>query len=253
MSNLDQQIIWNELAVVDVDAAAAFYQGLFGWTIREDERETYLHFYQGDVTVAGLSKLEGGAPPHWRVYVGTDDIDAYAERAQSAGAQAITPQLDIPHTGKLHFFADPEGGVLAAFQPADAERESWGPSSTPGRFCWVELMCSDTSAMANFYSQVAGWDTLPMAVGDIDYTLLVKRGGGQQDAVGGLMQKQADGPTAWLPYVSVANVDESMRLAGDLGAQVIAPPMDVGDFGRCGVLMDPCGAVVAVYQAKQAC
>lgn len=251
--NLDQKIIWNELASVDVDASASFYNALFGWTIREEERDTYLHFYQGDDTVAGLVQSHGGAPPHWAVYVGTSDIEAYAERALAAGAKALTPLLDIPSTGKLQAFADPEGAVLAAFAPAKTDRDSWGGSSQPGRFCWVELMCDDTAAMKAFYSSVAGWDLMPMAVGEIDYTLLVVAGGGQQDAVGGLCAKQAPGPSAWLPYVSVVDVDATLRQAGDLGATIIAPAMDVGDFGRCGIFQDPGGAVLAVYQQKGEC
>lgn len=248
--SLDQQIIWNELASVDVDESAAFYKQLFGWTIREEERDTYLHFYIGDQTVAGLSALHGDQPPHWQVFVGTSDAEAYAARAKAAGGHAVTPLMDIPHTGRIQYWADPEGAVLAAFEPSSPDRDSWGNSGTPGHFCWVELMCDDSSQALSFYKRVVEWDVMPMAVGDVDYNLVLKKGGGQQDAAGGVMRKMEPGPSVWLPYVSVANVDASAQKAGDLGAQILQPPTDVGDFGRCAVFMDPGGAVLAIYQAK---
>ena len=55
---LDQQIIWNELASVDVDASAAFYQELFGWKSTSGSYGRYscvgkdVHFdREGDTTL----------------------------------------------------------------------------------------------------------------------------------------------------------------------------------------------------------
>ena len=252
MTRPDHKFIWHELNTTDIDAAAAFYGALLGWTIRDEERETYLHFYQGGDAVAGLVEAEGGQPPHWQMYVGTSDMEAYAERAEGTGAKALSPLLDIPGTGKLQVFADPEGGVLAAMQPADADRGSWNLESGPGRFCWVELMCDDVNAEVGFYKQVAGWDTLPMDVGGVDYHILTPPGGEQQDGVGGVMQKMQPGPTAWLGYIAVEDVDAMLVRAKDLGAQPMGDAIDVGEFGRCGLITDPTGAVVALYQSKQA-
>jgi len=86
---LEHTIIWNELHSSDIHASAAFFRALFGWAIREEERETYLHFYaskDSDETVGGLMPLQAGAKPMWQVYVGTSDIEAYAERAEAGGA-----------------------------------------------------------------------------------------------------------------------------------------------------------------------
>ncbi len=55
-------------------------------------------------------------------------------------------------------------------------------------------------------------------------------------------------PPAWTTYVSVEDVDQSAARAKELGAQVLAEPMDVMTAGRMAVLMDPEGAVFALWQ-----
>lgn len=246
--SLEHKIIWNELNCGDVDASAAFYGALFGWTIREEDRDTYLHFYMNDVTVAGLVSAPEGAPHGWQIYVGTEDAGAMGERALAAGGSAITPVMDIPHTGKIQILADPEGASFGAFQPNDTDRDTWNASSTPGHFCWVELVCDNVRGQVDFYQTVVGWTTQTMDMGGMDYTLLQTPEGGQENSVGGVMAKQAPGPSMWLPYVTVASVDESTAKAAELGATVVMPPMNVGEFGRCSMFVDPTGVLIAIYE-----
>lgn len=58
----------------------------------------------------------------------------------------------------------------------------------------------------------------------------------------------AEGPPAWLCYVTVADADATAaaaRTAGALGAQ---DPFDVFDAGRMSVVQDPTGAHFALWQ-----
>jgi len=254
----DHRIVWNEVHVSDLDAAAEFYGRLFGWAIREEERDTYLHFYLGDEAVAGLVSTSqddpgGGAPPMWQVYVGTTDIEGYAERARAAGQTELTPLIDIPHTGKLQILADAEGAILAPFQATGADLGG-GASGEPGHFCWVELHCRDQAAMVAHYREVVGWETFDMDVGDRAYTMFVPPGGGQMDAVGGSIQMppEASGPSAWLPYVSVTDVDAISAQVRELGGRVHVEATDIGDKGRFSVLVDPQGATFAVWRSSAA-
>lgn len=253
---LEHTIIWNELHSPDVDASAAFFAALFGWTIREDERATYLHFYaskDSDETVGGLMPLQSGAPPMWQVYVGTEDIEAYAARAEAAGAKAVTPLIDIPHTGRLQIFLDPEGASLAPFQPTDPERETWRSTGEPGRFCWAELWTGDHAVQLDFYKRVVGWEVLDVDIPGMPYALLVPPGGSQEESVGGIMPMPpgAPGPSTWLPYVMVTSCDESTAKARELGASISIEPTDIGDFGRFSVFTDPGGATLAIYQKRK--
>ncbi|MDF1800477.1 MAG: VOC family protein [Planctomycetota bacterium] len=254
--SLDHKIIWNEVHCTDLDATIAFYEQLFGWTTKPEERETYVHFYMGEAAVAGLM-VDDGEPqrPMWQVYVGTSDIEAYVERAKAAGQREVTPLMDIPHTGKLQILGDSEGGLLAPFQPSDPERKSWGNTGTIGHFCWVELLCKDQAAAVEHYTQVVGWETVDMDLGGMTYSLFVPPGGGQMDAIGGAMQMPPgeSQPAAWLPYVAVEDVDATTKKAVELGATVCVEPTPIAEHGRFSVLTDPDGAMFATYKSMGDC
>ena len=114
-----------------------------------------------------------------------------------------------------------------------------------GEFCWNELLASDTGVAAKFYTQLFGWKTEAFTGGGVPYTLL-KQDGKQ---VGGLMARPNEqAPPQWLPYVAVESVDTSVKKAGDLGAKVLMPPMDIPTVGRIAVFLDPQGAALGVFQ-----
>ncbi|MEZ5975391.1 MAG: VOC family protein [Planctomycetota bacterium] len=247
----DQQIIWNQLNTSDLEGAIAFYEGLFGWTTKPEERATYVHFYMGDEAVAGCMPLMGGpgVPPHWSVHVGTSDIGAYAERARAAGGRELFPCMDIPHVGKLHLFADPGGACLMAYQPEDMDRPIWGNRNELGHFCWVELMCRDAARSLEFYRKVVGWQTSSMDMGDKTYHMLAVPGAAPGEAIGGAMQNDFEEvPDHWLPYVRVESAQAAYDRALELGGKAYVPPKDIPGYGRFSVLADPQGGVFAVFQ-----
>ncbi len=250
---LDHKIIWNQLNCHDLDQAIAFYGDLFDWQTKPEERETYVHFYSGDETVAGLAPLRGpkDAACNWAVHVGTSAIESLCARAQEAGGSLRTPIMDIPHTGKLCAMADPEGATLMAFQPEHPDRTSWGNRNQVGHFCWVELMCQDPSKSIEYYRQCVGWGTLnaPMAGGA--YSMFVPPDAGGQGAIGGVMQMpKPDVPDHWLPYVMVEDVIERAERVKALGGEICVEPVAIPGHGHIAVLIDPQGAVLAMYQAQ---
>jgi predicted enzyme related to lactoylglutathione lyase len=52
---------------------------------------------------------------------------------------------------------------------------------------------------------------------------------------------------SWLTHVGTPSVDDTVRLATTLGANVLKPATDIPTAGRFAVLQDPQGAVFAVY------
>ncbi len=127
------------------------------------------------------------------------------------------------------------------------------PSHAPGMFAWIELATSDQAGAKKFYTSLFGWtaDDSPMGP-DAFYTMF--RLGGR--AIGGgyaLMPDQVAMkiPPNWLVYVAVADANATVKKAAQLGGTVLKDAFDVMDYGRMAVLMDPTGAVFAVWQAKQ--
>jgi uncharacterized protein len=122
-------------------------------------------------------------------------------------------------------------------------------SYAPGTPSWVDLGSPDTAAAADFYSGLFGWtaaiDPRPEAGGYGMFTLRDK-------TVAGLgPQMNPDLPPYWTVYVTVADVDATCATAATNGATVVAGPMDVLDAGRMGVLRDPVGSFVSVWQPNQ--
>ena len=64
--------------------------------------------------------------------------------------------------------------------------------------------------------------------------------------------QHGDAPPHWLPYVMVDDCNRTARQAGELGARVLVPPMDIENVGRFTVFADPTGAVLAAIKLTHA-
>ena len=115
-------VCWNELMTRDVDAAGAFYTGLFGWGTESKPMGDfdYTIFKNGDAQAAGMMAMDGpqfeGVPPHWLMYWSVADCAAAMEKAKALGGKAIVPPSPIPGMGTFSVLADPQGAVFAVFQ-----------------------------------------------------------------------------------------------------------------------------------------
>jgi predicted enzyme related to lactoylglutathione lyase len=115
----------------------------------------------------------------------------------------------------------------------------------PGSFCWIELSTSDGTSARTFYTRLFGWTTKEIPLGDGTVYVMLQKDG--KDV--GALYETNHAPPNWLSYVSVANVDQSLAKAQELGAKVLGGPMDVFDAGRMVVVADPEGAALALWQA----
>ena len=114
-----------------------------------------------------------------------------------------------------------------------------------GAFSWNELMTTDPDAAKEFYSKLFNWDLKDMPMEEMTYTVVRA---GDED-VAGIMKipTEAEGsPPSWGTYVTVDNVDQTVRQAEELGGSVIVPARDIPEVGRFAVIQDPQGAVISV-------
>jgi uncharacterized protein len=111
-----------------------------------------------------------------------------------------------------------------------------------GAFSWSELMTTNTAAAKEFYSQLFGWTWEDQPMPGMIYTVVSV--GDRQ--VGGIMPMPPDMPPGvppcWGVYVTVDNVEASVKLVKQLGGTVMVPPTDIPDVGRFTVIQDPQGA-----------
>jgi len=123
----------------------------------------------------------------------------------------------------------------------------------PGSFCWIELGTTDQAAAKCFYASLFGWGANDFPMGPSEVYSIFNLNGRQTS--GGYTLRpdmlQHGIPPHWMLYVLVDSADDAAARATAAGAQVMAGPFDVGDFGRMAVLMDPTGAAISVWQVKR--
>lgn len=114
-------------------------------------------------------------------------------------------------------------------------------------FIWYELMTSDAEAATAFYGAVLGWTVSPAGSPGMDYRLLSTATGN----VAGLLAIPPDGAAngmrpGWFGYISVADVDASVKRIVAAGGQSCMPATDIPNVGRIAMVLDPQGAAIYV-------
>ena len=117
----------------------------------------------------------------------------------------------------------------------------------PSPFVHVELHSTDFEKSKDFYSHLFDWklEQDGGAVG-IPYTM-IRVGGGTG---GGMMRQMTpDAPSAWLPYVEVADINGATKKAAGLGASIKKDVTAVPDMGWFSIITDPTGAMIGLWQS----
>jgi predicted enzyme related to lactoylglutathione lyase len=120
-------------------------------------------------------------------------------------------------------------------------------SYPPGTPSWVDLSSTDLAAAKSFYGELLGWSFEDQD--GADYSLATTNG----VPVAGIMkqpdeQAAAGVPPKWVSYVTVADCAATTATVEAAGGSVMAPPMDVMEFGKMSVIVDPTGAVICTWQ-----
>ena len=111
-----------------------------------------------------------------------------------------------------------------------------------GAPCWAGFRSADVSASASFYAGLFGWEGTASDNGYVVFSLH-----GAAVAGGGPLIRDGQSP-AWCTYVKVDDADRSVRAAADGGASILIEPFDVPGQGRVGVITDPGGAELWIWQ-----
>jgi predicted enzyme related to lactoylglutathione lyase len=241
---------WVDLQTSDQDSAKAFYGTLFGWSFDDQpmpEGPPYSMALKNGDAVAAIAPLPQelaamGAPPFWNTYISVGDVDAATARAKAAGGQVAMEPFDVMDAGRMSAVTDPGGATVCLWQAN--QHVGAGLVNEPGTLIWNELITDSPEASFAFYGEVLGLTSEASDMGDMAYTVL-KAG---DDMVAGSMAPPMENvPNHWHVYFAVANIDESLDKARELGAQVLNGPFAI-PIGRMATLSDPQGAIVSLFE-----
>ena len=261
---------WIDLERPDVEAAQAFYGGLFGWTFTDATPPgaslRYVVAKLDGLDAAGIGEPAEAAgravgPAAWNTYVAVTDADAAAARIEAAGGRVLVGASDVGEAGRSAVCADPSGVPFRLWQA----RRMLGAQivNTPGAWNFSSLHAADPAASAAFYSEVFGW-----SVDDLGFAVMIRRPGygdhleatidpeirtrqvgappGFADAIGWLAPVGADEQPHWHVSFTVADRDATATAAERLGGTVLG--RTDSDWTRDARIRDPHGGVFTASQ-----
>lgn len=246
---------WVDLGTPDIDAAAAFYGGLFGWSIEEGENAEQTGGYRQATLrgkpVAGLMPLmQEGQPPAWTTYISVEDADATADKVRDAGGNVLAEPMDVLDLGRMAVFVDTTGAVFGIWQPG--EFVGTEVVNEANALVWNELNTRDPEAAKAFYGSVFGWEFEERQFQTGPY-VSIKNGDGNAGGILDMRGRVPDEvPPHWLVYFAVDDADAVVDKAKSSGGDVPFGPQDMPEVGRIAVLTDPWGAAFAVIKPDPA-
>ena len=158
----------------------------------------------------------------------------------------LADPFDVFDAGRMTVAQDPTGAVFGVWQAATHHGAQL--ANEPGTFTWNECQTGEPEAAAAFYEAVFGHKVteMPGASGQPYRVMNVGEKG-----VAGILQftpeMEAGGvPPNWSTIFAVADTDEALSRAGELGGETLMGPMEIPGIGVLGVIKDPVGAVFQV-------
>jgi hypothetical protein len=115
------KICYLEIPTDDVDRSVRFYQGVFGWAVRQrGDGATAFDDGVGEVSGAWVTGRPPSPTPGLLLYVMVDSVEATAEAVVAHGGRIVQPLgADAPEITAR--FADPDGNVLGLYQEPAGE------------------------------------------------------------------------------------------------------------------------------------
>jgi predicted enzyme related to lactoylglutathione lyase len=251
-------VVHFEIGAADDGSLVTFYGGVFGWTLRGSATGGHTMIdTRGPGISGGIGKSATGEA--WTSFcVETDDPQATLDKANSLGGTIAMPVTDVDGDLTMAMFHDLDGlpvGLVRA-PVGTAPRTPGASAGSVEPVDWFEVMGSDAARTQQFYRDLFGWTIDPGFPG---YGVVDTGGGrGIQGGIGGGVESR------WtMVYAGVADVDQTLRRAEDLGGSRIPAPAVVAlknaarialygsaDDVSTGVFRDPAGNLFGVYHKE---
>ena len=246
---LPGKFTWFDLATENVPSARVFYGAVFGWKFEEmpGAPAEYTIIRSGSSKVGGIfhkqRPRDARAGAVWLSLISVPNAQEAARIVSEQGGSVVLAPTQVAGRGTHAVFRDPQGalfGVLAApgGDPADDPVEN-------GEVFWLDLFTPDPAKASAFYAQLAGYE-----VGEGTTRAGPKRwylvtGGGIARA--GIIPQQSAGlAPAWLPYILVEDVPQTIERARAAGGRLLIAPRAEYLNGKVAVLADPNGGVFGI-------
>jgi len=235
--------LWGDLVSTDVARSRDFYGRVFGWEFRDvaggDGQPGYVTIAANGRPIGGIVAARSGKGARWVGLVSGDPKTMSARAAERGGTVVLAPRV-LPGRGEVAVISDPQGARFAVILT-----EQGDPADFVGalhEWLWVELWTPEPGRAVDFYQAVFGY-SVSAAPGKGGAGYVLSAGGRARAGV--LLTPDPGLPAAWVPYVRVADVAQTVARAREHGARVVVAPRR-HHRGQVAVMVDPLGAPFAV-------
>jgi predicted enzyme related to lactoylglutathione lyase len=241
---------WVDVTSTDMARTVSFYGDLFGWeaeTAAEPEAGGYTMFRLRGKNVAAASPPPPASPQasYWTTYLASDDVDDTAARIREAGGTVLMEPFDVFDAGRMTVAQDPTGATFGIWQANTMIGAEL--ANEPGTLNWNQCQTPDPARAAEFYAAALGFGIDAVDVGTAEPFRVLQVEGKPVAGVREPIPQMGDAPQ-WSVVFSVANTDETVAKAQELGGEILLEPTDLPQIGRIAVLRDPVGATFQVIQ-----
>ena len=245
---LPGKFIWADLVTDDAQAARAFYSRMFGWTFRQVGNYAIAHNNERPLCGIVQQARPQGRPaqPRWLTYMSVSSVSRAQSAVTKAGGRVLGAPVKYPDRGEQAVFADAEGAVFGVVKSSAGDPQDFLPD--PGDWIWIQLLSRDAKKASEFYRAVGKYEVLENTeTGRLNDYVLASDGFARA-TIRAIPAANTRVQSAWLPFVRVASITESVAQAKQLGGKVLIEPKPELFNGKVAVIADPTGAATGILE-----
>ena len=242
-----------DIAVPEHEREVRFYSRVLGTGDDPLWREDLLNNLGMPIIGLGArGEAHADLPLQWMPHIQVVDVAASVERAVELGGSALMHDRDDEGASRWAVLRDPNGAAFGVVPVVPPEAVSATPDAAAplGRIAWLDLTVPDAPATRDFYREVVGWTVHEVAMKDgdeeyADYAMLAEGG----RPVGGVCHARgvnAGLPPAWLIYLPVGDLAESLRRVEEEGGTVVRASQGEDGMPVYAVVRDPVGVCLSL-------
>jgi len=250
------RVLSADIAVPEHERVVAFYSRILSTGEAPLWRDDLLN--NAGIPIIGVGERLAAydhLPLQWMPHIQVLDVAVSVARAQERGGYELMHHRNERGQSQWAVLHDLNGaafGIIPA-APSDGSPKTDDASSESaegvGRISWLDLTVPDAVGTRDFYEAVVGWSAREFEMEDTggrysDYVLSSNDG----SAVAGVCHARGVNrglPPAWMIYLPVGDLAESLRRTAEGGGEVVRSSGS-GDDLVYAVIRDPVGAHLAL-------
>jgi uncharacterized protein len=111
-------------------------------------------------------------------------------------------------------------------------------------FAWHDLTVDNAEKVSDFYCEVAGWTKEGFSMGDYEDYVMKDATGNVVAGVCNARGGNKDIPPAWISYIMVENLEESLDKCQSNGGTISGDIRKMGPSGKYCLIQDPAGVYI---------